>query len=115
WTSRPTRTPGARGRRRRSPRARLDRPVGPPAGLRRYIHRVPGGGTERLSDDDAQILRLESDAIKGHTAKLAIVEPGPAGPLGIEALRERVAAGIERIPRAGQRVVIEPAGEAAWQ
>ena len=76
---------------------------------------MPGGGTERLSDDDAQILRLESDAIKGHTAKLAIVEPGPAGPLGIEALRERVAAGIERIPRAGQRVVIEPAGEAAWQ
>lgn len=77
---------------------------------------MPAGGIQRLSADDAQILRLESEAIKGHTAKLAIVEPGPGGLLGAEALRERVAAGLERMPRARQRVVFRtPDPDAVWQ
>ena len=46
---------------------------------------------ERLSADDTRILRLESDAIAGHTLKLAIVEPGRDGqPLTVERVRNRV-------------------------
>ena len=48
---------------------------------------------ERLSADDARILRLESDAIAGHTLKLAIVDRARDGqPLTVE----RVAAGSRR-------------------
>ena len=32
---------------------------------------------DRLSDDDARILGLESATITGHTLKLIVLEPGP--------------------------------------
>jgi diacylglycerol O-acyltransferase / wax synthase len=60
---------------------------------------------EPLSFDDAQILRLESDVIKGHTGKILLVGPGPDGDtLDAAALRERVAERIGSIPRLRQRV-----------
>src|SRR3954470_14694672 len=46
---------------------------------------------ERRSLDDAQILRLESAAIKGHTGKVLIVAAdSTGGRLSVPALRERV-------------------------
>jgi diacylglycerol O-acyltransferase len=72
---------------------------------------------ERLSQDDAQILRLESAAIKGHTGKVLVLAPDSAGKdLAPAALRERVAERIGRFPRLSQRVV-EPRlglGRPAW-
>jgi diacylglycerol O-acyltransferase len=64
---------------------------------------------ERLSADDARILRLESDAIAGHTLKLALVEPGRDGqPLTVERVRNRVEARLENLPRARQRLALTP-------
>jgi WS/DGAT/MGAT family acyltransferase len=64
---------------------------------------------ERLSADDTRILRLESDAIAGHTLKLAIVESGPDGqPLTVEGLRNRVEARLGNLPRARQRLASTP-------
>jgi diacylglycerol O-acyltransferase / wax synthase len=77
-----------------------------------------GKGTrERLSQDDAQILRLESQVIKGHTGKVMIVAPGSDGsPLSVERLREQVGQRMAAFPRLGQRVE-EPRlrlGRPAW-
>jgi diacylglycerol O-acyltransferase / wax synthase len=58
---------------------------------------------DRLSDDDARILGLESAAITGHTLKLMVLEPGTA-PLELDALRAAVAQRLARGPRATQRV-----------
>ena len=58
---------------------------------------------DRLSDDDARILGLESATITGHTLKLIVLEPG-AGPLELDALRAAVARRLPREPRATQRV-----------
>jgi diacylglycerol O-acyltransferase / wax synthase len=72
---------------------------------------------ERLSPDDARILRLESEAVAGHTLKLAIVEPGPGGqPLDLEQLRARVASRLDQLPRARRRLAPTPLGIAppAW-
>ena len=64
---------------------------------------------ERLSADDTRILRLESDAIAGHTLKLAIVEPGRDGqPLTVERVRNRVEARLPTLPRARQRLAPTP-------
>jgi diacylglycerol O-acyltransferase / wax synthase len=72
---------------------------------------------ERLSIDDAQILRLESAAIKGHTGKVLILAPDSAGdPLSVARLRERVGERMAAFPRLGQRVE-EPRlrlGRPAW-
>jgi WS/DGAT/MGAT family acyltransferase len=72
---------------------------------------------ERLSVDDAQILRLESPVIKGHTGKVLILAPDSAGePLSVPLLRERVSQRMGSFPRLGQRVV-EPRlrlGRPAW-
>src|SRR6266545_3981524 len=72
---------------------------------------------ERLSVDDAQILRLESQVIKGHTGKVLILAPDSAGkPLSVPALRERVSQRMGGFPRLSQRVV-EPRfglGRPAW-
>ncbi|HEX3561588.1 MAG TPA: wax ester/triacylglycerol synthase domain-containing protein, partial [Solirubrobacterales bacterium] len=72
---------------------------------------------ERLSVDDAQILRLESAAIKGHTGKVLILAPDSQGnPLTVSRLRERVAQRMGAFPRLSQRVV-EPRfrlGRPAW-
>ena len=64
---------------------------------------------DRLSGEDTRILRLESEAIAGHTMKLAIAEPGPDGqPVTVERLRERVEARLGGLPRARQRLAPTP-------
>jgi diacylglycerol O-acyltransferase len=72
---------------------------------------------ERLSQDDAQILRLESAVIKGHTGKVLIVAPGSDGQaLSVDRLREQVGDRMAAFPRLGQRVE-EPRfgfGRPAW-
>jgi diacylglycerol O-acyltransferase / wax synthase len=72
---------------------------------------------ERLSQDDAQILRLESQVIKGHTGKVMIIAPGSDGrALSVEGLREQVGQRMAAFPRLGQRVE-EPRlrlGRPAW-
>jgi diacylglycerol O-acyltransferase / wax synthase len=70
-----------------------------------------------LSVDDAQILRLESQVIKGHTGKVLILAPDSAGePVSVPRLRERVAERMGAFPKLGQKVV-EPRlrlGRPAW-
>ena len=72
---------------------------------------------ERLSVDDAQILRLETAAIKGHTGKVLILAPDSEGrPLSVPRLRERIGERMAGFPRLSQRV-IEPRlglGRPAW-
>ncbi|MGA8219850.1 MAG: wax ester/triacylglycerol synthase domain-containing protein [Solirubrobacterales bacterium] len=72
---------------------------------------------ERLSVDDAQILRLESAAIKGHTGKVLILAPDSQGrPLSAPRVRERVSERMGAFPRLSQRVE-EPRlglGRPAW-
>ncbi len=72
---------------------------------------------ERLSVDDAQILRLESPVIKGHTGKVLILAPDSSGNrLSVPRLRERVSQRMGAFPRLSQRVV-EPRlglGRPAW-
>jgi diacylglycerol O-acyltransferase / wax synthase len=64
---------------------------------------------ERLSADDARILRLESDVIAGHTMKLAIVGPDGAGePLSVDRLRARLESRLPALPRARQRLAATP-------
>jgi WS/DGAT/MGAT family acyltransferase len=61
--------------------------------------------SQRLSFDDVQILRLESAAICGHTAKLNLVEPDRDGePLPADRLRARIGERVEALPRLRQRV-----------
>jgi diacylglycerol O-acyltransferase len=78
---------------------------------------MPNATRERLSQDDAQILRLESPAIKGHTGKVLIVAPGDGGrALSVQGLRNQVAERMAAFPRLGQRVE-EPrlgVGRPAW-
>jgi WS/DGAT/MGAT family acyltransferase len=72
---------------------------------------------ERLSAEDTRILRLESDAIAGHTLKLAVVEPSGDGELlTLERVRARVAARLAAAPRARQRLAPTPLDVAppAW-
>jgi WS/DGAT/MGAT family acyltransferase len=78
---------------------------------------VPMAATpsERLSFDDAQILRLESATIKGHTGKVLLAGPdGQGRTLDATRLRERVAERIEGLPRLRQRVDDVHADAPAW-
>src|SRR5215213_5538825 len=60
---------------------------------------------ERMSVDDAEVLRLESAAIKGHTGKVLILAPDSAAkPLSVPALRTRVGERMGTFPRLVQRV-----------
>jgi diacylglycerol O-acyltransferase / wax synthase len=72
---------------------------------------------ERLSQDDAQILRLESPVIKGHTGKVMVIAPDSDGnALSVERLRDQVRERMAAFPRLGQRVE-EPRlrlGRPAW-
>lgn len=72
---------------------------------------------ERLSVDDAQILRLESAAIKGHTGKVLILAPDSEGrPASASRLRARISQRMGTFPRLSQRVA-EPRlglGRPAW-
>lgn len=64
---------------------------------------------ERLSFDDAQILRLETEAIKGHTLKVVAVGPRPDGSrVDAGDLRASVVTRLESEPRARQRIVFPP-------
>src|SRR4029453_10717486 len=66
---------------------------------------VSSATRERLSQADAQILRLESRVIKGHTGKVLIVAPGSDGrALSVDRLRDQVRERIGAFPRLGQRV-----------
>jgi diacylglycerol O-acyltransferase len=66
---------------------------------------MPTAKRERLSLDDAQILRLECEAIKGHTGKLLVLAPDSAGrAASVARLRERVAERMGGFPRLSQRV-----------
>jgi wax ester synthase-like acyl-CoA acyltransferase family protein len=65
---------------------------------------------DRLSPDDAAILKLESAAITGHTCKVLVLEPGPDGPLDLDALRRHVTSRLGRAPRARRRVARTPLG-----
>jgi diacylglycerol O-acyltransferase / wax synthase len=79
-------------------------PLGARAAIQANFDRL-----ERLSADDTRILRLESDAIAGHTLKLAIVEPAQAGqPLTVERIRDRVEARLGHVPRGRQRLAATP-------
>ncbi|MGH2982666.1 MAG: wax ester/triacylglycerol synthase domain-containing protein [Solirubrobacterales bacterium] len=74
-----------------------------------------GSAPEPLSFDDAQILRLESAAIKGHTGKLLVLAPGADGAaLDPAALRDRVGERIASFPRLRQRVELPRHGEPSW-
>ncbi|MGH2981744.1 MAG: wax ester/triacylglycerol synthase domain-containing protein, partial [Solirubrobacterales bacterium] len=65
---------------------------------------------DHLSLDDAAILRLESEAVTGHTCKVVVLEPGPDGPLELEQLRRHVEGRLWRAPRARRRVAETPFG-----
>ena len=70
---------------------------------------------EPLSFDDAQILRLESSAIKGHTGKVLVVAPDQEGSaLDAARLRERVAERVGALPELGRRVDDLAASQPAW-
>src|SRR5919198_1274951 len=74
-------------------------------------------GVERLSDDDARILRLESDVIAGHTLKIAIVDPPQGGdPPTLELIRQRALSRLGGLRRARQRLAPTPLSLAtpAW-
>lgn len=58
---------------------------------------------EPLSTDDARILALESDVVRGHALKLLLLEPGAA--LDLDAVRAGIVARVDAFPRARQRVV----------
>jgi len=64
---------------------------------------------ERLSEDDARILSLESESITGHTLKLMVLEPSDQ-PLDLEQLRRNVADRLAGQPRAVERVVQDADG-----
>jgi hypothetical protein len=68
--------------------------------------------SNRLSADDAHILRLESPVITGHTLKLNIIAPGKA-PIDIDTLRQAVAERLPSQPRATQRVDVS-GSEPRW-
>lgn len=72
---------------------------------------------QRLSDDDARILRLESDVIAGHTLKVAFVDPPDGGePPTLELVRRRVQSRLAGVRRARQRLAATPLNIAtpAW-
>jgi diacylglycerol O-acyltransferase / wax synthase len=72
---------------------------------------------QRLSDDDARILRLESDVIAGHTLKVAIMDPPEGGaPPTLELVRRRVQSRLAGVRRARQRLAPTPLSIAtpAW-
>jgi diacylglycerol O-acyltransferase / wax synthase len=78
---------------------------------------MAGATRERLSQDDAQILRLESSVIKGHTGKVLVIAPGSDGrALSVDRLRDQVGERMAAFPRLSQRVR-EPRlglGRPAW-
>ncbi len=69
-----------------------------------------------LSFEDAQILALESGAIRGHTLKILLLQEAP-GPSVVPELRAHIGARLAGAPRWQQRLVPAPGTPAglAWQ
>jgi diacylglycerol O-acyltransferase / wax synthase len=68
---------------------------------------------DRLSVQDAQILRLEAGAIRGHTCKVLVLEPVGGGPLPTLAdLRAQIDANLDAAPRLRRRLAPTPLGVA---
>jgi diacylglycerol O-acyltransferase / wax synthase len=65
---------------------------------------------DRLSRDDAAILRLESGAITGHTCKVLVLEPGSERLPLLGELQSQVEGRLWRTPRARRRVARTPLG-----
>jgi diacylglycerol O-acyltransferase / wax synthase len=66
---------------------------------------------ERLSPEDARILKLESGTIAGHTCKVAIVVPQPGSQRPtVELLRERIARRLGSEPRLRCKLASTPLG-----
>jgi len=79
------------------------------------VSEAPPAASEPLSAEDLAILRLESDTVAGHTLKVVILEPRPSEPRpDVEALRARIAARIERVPRLRRRLEVRYGHRAAW-
>ncbi|MCS5718024.1 WS/DGAT domain-containing protein [Herbiconiux sp. CPCC 205763] len=70
------------------------------------------GEGDRLSEDDARILALESAVLTGHTLKLMILAPGT--PLDLDALRAAVSARLPTQPRATERVANDSTDGPSW-
>ena len=68
---------------------------------------------ERLTAEDARILKLERGTIAGHTCSVVVVDRPPDGePPTIDALRAHVAGRLDRVPRCRQRLALTPLGVA---
>ncbi len=80
---------------------------GPPQLVdRRNTSRIDAPESQPLSFDDAQILRLESATIMGHTTKALVLSPDAGGrALEPRKLRERVAERLAAVPRLQLRLV----------
>ncbi|MBW3652175.1 MAG: wax ester/triacylglycerol synthase family O-acyltransferase [Actinobacteria bacterium] len=75
------------------------------------------GHGERLSAIDASFLQLESDSAHMHIAWSAFLAPSPeTPPPSLAALRERVSARLDCVPRCRQRLLSAPLGlgEPSW-
>ena len=72
---------------------------------------MSAGGLDRLSGEDAEILGLETDAVKGHKASVLVLDAdGDGTPLELEELRANIASRLGAEPRARQRVMQTPIG-----
>lgn len=68
-----------------------------------------GSALDRLSTEDARILKLEAGAVRGHTCKILVLEPAQGYPLPtLEALRTGIAARLDAAPRLRQRLLPTP-------
>jgi WS/DGAT/MGAT family acyltransferase len=66
---------------------------------------------ERLTAEDARILKLERGPIAGHTCTVIVVDAPPDGePPTLEGLRAHVADRLDRVPRCSQRLAPTPLG-----
>ena len=70
---------------------------------------MTGAVISRLSAQDAQILRLEAGPIRGHSAKVIVLEPAGQHALpSLAELRAAIAARLDAAPRLRQRLVRSP-------
>jgi WS/DGAT/MGAT family acyltransferase len=78
-------------------------------GQAEVVNRAPAAAADRLSREDAEILRLERGPIRGHVAKIIVLERSPDRALPtIEELREHFAGGLDEAARLRQRLAPVP-------
>jgi WS/DGAT/MGAT family acyltransferase len=66
---------------------------------------------ERLTAEDARILKLERGAIAGHCCSVIVVDPPPDGePPTLDAVRAHITSRLDRSPRCRQRLAPTPLG-----